>query len=218
MPKEKKRDMGALPPAFWWTFLCMAIYGRTNDQARAAKIVSFAHAVLTLTLCLLYVARNGYGFVCDIWGTDLLSRRICDISAGYMLYDMYHVMTLKKHRIFLTHHVLSLVGLQMHVFLGAFSIINVHNLLAAELGGVFFQLNRTYPQNRVFAAMFPVAIVATRLLYFPLIVYWHFLRMTQTRFEVLEIAKLVVALIGQGGIIAINLRWLAKLITTRRIV
>ena len=218
-PHSQNRSMGIVYAAFGWpvVFAVVRAWGR-RDQSTAAKRVSLIHAASTLGAAMLYVARRGTGPVrADAWGTEPLADAICDYSAGYMLYDLVHVFTLKEHRMFLAHHVLSAVGLQSHRIVGAGSIVGVHNLLAAELGGLLFQLSRQYPRNPFYRVAFPLSMVATRLLYFPLISYWHMLRIRKMRPTAPELARLAGTVAAQGGVIAVNIGWLLKLVRTGRV-
>ena len=121
------------------------------DESHSAKRVSLIHACVSMLLSGWWVlfAFDDYTIAGNGWKQTFSSTeralRICTVSGGYMLYDMHAAV--RFHKPFIFHHIIAVAGFLTTHFAGRGACLCVHNIFCAEIGGVFFHLNRPTPET-----------------------------------------------------------------------
>jgi len=185
------------------------------DEPTVAKQVSLVHAHVAFLLGLWWLAFADDGhslaepWTRTFWNTEQ-ALRINSVTAAYMIYDMH--AALRFHRPFILHHVIAIVGIVgTHIF-GRGACMNVHNIFCAEVGGIFFHVDRltpaSSPQKALTKRLFLFFVGVTRLFYFPYISYNALQALFHGECEKCPVHGFcAVALLCQLGLSAVNLNW-----------
>mmetsp|Transcript_31415 Transcript_31415/g.61226 ORF Transcript_31415/g.61226 Transcript_31415/m.61226 type:complete len:236 (+) Transcript_31415:31-738(+) len=143
---------------------------------------------------LYYLAWSGkdfsLGWLQGTW-TDYLQPGGGGMDYEYMLiyalfgYMVKDVASMKSDRLFLVHHIVSIVLALVILYLPAGVGLSLSGLVILEVGTAFYGLKCQYPQSKVFLWLYLVMMTLSNLVVEVLIVWFYFLAPPSAYFKVL---------------------------------